>query len=315
MRRLIGRYTGSEPGPLVVVTAAVHGNEPAGVRALEEVFRLLSLEPQINPNFTFRGRLIGLIGNLQAYRAGQRFLERDLNRMWTPQMLHYWRQMQPCERRAEWHEMGALIAAIHEELLNYKPEALIFLDLHTTSTEGGIFCIPTDDRASLRLAKALCAPVVLGLLDGLEGTLLHFVAANRFEVGGYPHYSVGVAFEAGQHADPHSVSRAVAAIIHTLRAAGCVRSEDVDTRYERVLRAFCEPLPRVTRLRHVHHIRPGDAFGMRPGYTNFQPIRRGEHLADDICGPVLAPEDGLILMPLYQPIGTDGFFVVQEVTA
>jgi succinylglutamate desuccinylase len=53
---------------------------------------------------------------------------------------------------------------------------------------------------------------------------------------------------------------------------------------------------------------------MRPGYANFQPIRRGEHLADDASGPVLAPEDGLILMPLYQSLGTDGFFLVQEVS-
>jgi succinylglutamate desuccinylase len=52
---------------------------------------------------------------------------------------------------------------------------------------------------------------------------------------------------------------------------------------------------------------------MRPGYVNFQPIQQGEHLANDTTGPVLAPEDGLILMPLYQPQGSDGFFVVQEI--
>lgn len=315
MNRLIGRYTGTQTGALVVVTAAVHGNEPAGVRALEEVFRLLAQEPQVNPDFVFRGRLVGLMGNLQAYRAGKRFLEQDLNRMWTPLHLRCMQQMAPAERQNEWRELGELLEAIQEEILNYKPQALIVLDLHTTSAGGGIFCIPTDDRASLRLAKALYAPVVLGMLDGLQGTLLHYVAGNHFEVGGYPHYSVGVAFEAGQHHDPESASRSVAAIVNTLRAAGCIRPEDVDSRHERILQAFSASLPKVTRLRHVHHIRPGDTFGMRPGYVNFQPIRRGEHLADDASGPVLAPEDGLILMPLYQPTGSDGFFVVQEVTA
>ena len=314
MRRLIGRYTGSEPGALVVVTAAVHGNEPAGVRALEEVFRLLAQEPQQNPGFVFRGQLIGLIGNVQAYGARRRFLEQDLNRMWTPLHLRRLQQTPPAERQAEWRELGELLQAIQEELLRYKPEALVLLDLHTTSADGGIFCIPSDDRASLRLAKELHAPVVLGLLDGLQGTLLHFAAGNRFEVGGYPHHAVSVAFEAGQHDDPLSVSRSIAAVVNTLRAAGCIRPEDVDSRHERLLRAFSEPLPKVTRLRHVHHIRPGDAFGMRPGYANFQPIRRGEHLADDASGPVLAPEDGLILMPLYQSLGTDGFFLVQEVS-
>ncbi len=313
MKRLIGRYTGNEPGALVIVTAAIHGNEPAGVHALEEVFRLLALEPQVNPSFVFRGRLVGLMGNIQAYAARQRFLEQDLNRMWTPLHLRRLQQTPPTERRAEWREIGELLQAVHNELLSYKPEALILLDLHTTSADGGIFCIPTDDSASLRLAKELCAPVVLGLLDGLEGTLLHYVAGNHFEVGGYPHHSVGVAFEAGQHNDPQSVSRSVAAIVNALRAAGCIRPEDVDNRHERILRTFSAPLPKVTRLRYVHHIRPGDTFGMKPGYVNFQPICRGEHLADDASGPVLAPDDGLILMPLYQPLGTDGYFLVQEV--
>jgi len=314
MKRLIGRYTGSEPGALVIATAAVHGNEPAGVRALEEVFRLLAQEPQINPSFVFQGRFVGLIGNIQAYEERKRFIEQDLNRMWTPLHLRCLQQMKPAERRAEWRELAGLLKAIQEELLSYKPQALILLDLHTTSADGGIFCIPTDDRASLRLAKGLHAPVVLGMLDGLQGTLLHFAAGNHFEVGGFPHYSVGVAFEAGQHDDPLSVSRSVAAIVNALRAAGCVRPEDVDSRHERILRAFSEPLPKVTRLRHVHHIRPGDAFGMKPGYVNFQPIQRGEHLANDVSGPILAPEDGLILMPLYQPLGSDGYFLVQEVS-
>lgn len=312
MKRLIGRYTGSRPGALVIVIAALHGNEPAGVLAVKEVFRLLALEPQVNPDFVFSGRLVGLIGNTQAYQIGQRFIEQDLNRMWTPLHLRCMQQTPLAERQAEWRELGELLAAVQEEVLQYKPKALVVLDLHTTSANGGVFCIPTDDKASLRLAKELHAPVVLGMLDGLQGTLLHHVAGNRFEIGGYPYYSVGVAFEAGQHEDPESVSRAIAAVIHTLRAVGCVRAEDVDSRHEWLLRAFSATLPKVTRLRHVHHIRPGDAFGMRPGYVNFQPVRRGEHLADDASGPIFAPEDGYILMPLYQPIGSDGFFIVQE---
>lgn len=311
MDRIIGTYTGSEPGALVVVFGAAHGNEPAGVRALEEIFRMLEREPEANPGFIFRGKLLGLIGNRQAFAAGKRFIAKDLNRQWTPANWRRVRHADPASLDAEDREMAELLELLHSEILTTRPEALILLDLHTTSADGGIFCIPSDDAASLRLAKELHAPVILGMLDGLQGTLLHFTSGNHFEIGGYPKYSIGVAFEGGQHDDPLSVSRSIAAIINCLRAAGCIRHEDVDSRHEVILKRFSDPLPKVTRLHHVHHIHPGDAFHMRPGYVNFQSIQRGEHLADDTTGPILAPQNGLILMPLYQTQGTDGFFVVR----
>lgn len=313
MERIIGTYTGSEPGALVVVFGAVHGNEPAGVRALEELFRMLEQEPEVNPNFTFRGKLVGLVGNIPALTSGERFIERDLNRLWTPVNMRRIQQTDPEDLHVEDLELRALRSLIHKEIQEYKPEALILLDVHTTSAEGGIFCIPSDDKVSLRLAKELHAPVILGMLEKLDGTVLHVAADNHFAISGYPRYSIGAAFEAGQHDDPQSTSHAIAGILNCLRAAGCIRHEDLDSRHESILRAFSEPLPKVTQLLHVHHIRPGDGFSMRPGYANFQAIEEGEHLADDVTGPILAPESGLILMPLYQPQGTDGFFVVQEI--
>ena len=60
-------------------------------------------------------------------------------------------------------------------------------------------------------------------------------------------------------------------------------------------------------------IREGDDFVMEPGFTNFQPVERGQTLARDRRGPILARESGQILMPLYQKQGTDGFFLVRQV--
>jgi succinylglutamate desuccinylase len=311
MDRIIGSYTGPEPGALVVVFGAVHGNEPAGVLALLELFQMLEREPLVNPGFTFRGKLIGLIGNCQAFATGQRFINKDLNRIWTAENIRRIQHADPATLRAEDREIAEIITLLHQELLETKPEALVLLDLHTTSADGGIFCIPSDDPASLRLAKELHAPVILGMLEGLEGTMLHVAAGNYLKISNYPEYAVGVAFEAGQHNDPQAVSYSIAAIINCLRAAGCIQEEDVDSRHESLLKTFTDSLPKVTRLRHIHHICPEDRFHMRPGYVNFQSIQKGEHLADDGAGPVLAPADGLILMPLYQTQGTDGFFVVQ----
>jgi len=48
---------------------------------------------------------------------------------------------------------------------------------------------------------------------------------------------------------------------------------------------------------------------MNPGFANFDPIRRGRVLAGKASGPVAAPFSGVLLMPLYQKLGEDGFFI------
>ena len=56
-----------------------------------------------------------------------------------------------------------------------------------------------------------------------------------------------------------------------------------------------------------------DRYVTRPGFRNFQRIAAGEVIGDDRHGEVAAPEGGMLLMPLYQRLGEDGFFVVREV--
>lgn len=312
MNRIIGSFGGERPGPLVLVFGALHGNEPAGVRALESIFQMLEQEIANNPDYCFYGKLIGVLGNRQAFATGQRFIEKDLNRQWTLENLRRIGHNGTIGLAGEDLEIAELLSVIHREIQAYPSEALVLLDMHTTSAGGGIFCIPTDEKASLRLARELHAPVILNLFEGVEGTLLRFAADGHLQTGGFPKHTFGAAFEAGQHEEPLSVSRSIAAIVHCLRAAGCIQPEDLTNPYEAVLQEYSTRLPKVTRLRHVHHIRPGDGFCMRPGYVNFQPVKKGEHLADDVTGPIFCPDDGLMLMPLYQPKGSDGFFIVQE---
>ena len=51
---------------------------------------------------------------------------------------------------------------------------------------------------------------------------------------------------------------------------------------------------------------------MRAGYCNLQPVRAGEVVASDRDGPIEVPEDGLLLLPLYQGQGEEGFFVARR---
>lgn len=50
-------------------------------------------------------------------------------------------------------------------------------------------------------------------------------------------------------------------------------------------------------------------------FLNFEPIEQGDWIANDVRGKVFAPVCGHILMPLYQKLGSDGFFIVEEMQA
>lgn len=314
MNRIIGQYGGTRPGPLVIAVGGLHGNEPAGVHAVTEIFQMLEQEAAVTPGFEFRGKLLGLVGHLQAFQRGLRFINEDLNRIWLTDKVEKILAENPQDLRDEAVEIRELYTAICQVIQTERPTTLVLLDLHTTSADGGIFCIPSDETDGVALYRDLHAPVILGLFEGLHGTLLRFAKEGGFAQGGFPQRTFGAAFEAGQHDDPLSVSRSVAAIVHALRVLDCIEEDTLDSRHhDDILRQSGEHLPQVTRLEYVHPIEPEDHFKMRPGYSNFQPVQQGEELADDINGPVASPSDGLILMPLYQPKGTDGFFIVREV--
>lgn len=312
MHRRIGQFEGQAFGPLVIAIGGIHGNEPAGVLAIGEALKILRALQITQSDFVFKGTFIGLIGNLPAFSVGKRFIQEDLNRAWTYANVARALATPVFQLEAEDKQIRVLVRMIRSLIKTRQPGKLVLLDLHTTSAEGGIFCIPTDEGASLALAKGMRAPVILDLMKDIEGTILQYAMDGRFNFPGYPQSCLGVAFEAGQHKDPDAVSRSVAAILYGLSASGCMERAFIEKRCEALLKPTKAELPALARLRYVHRIRESDQFRMKPGYLNFQPIQRGEHLADDRNGPVCAPFDGYILMPLYQTQGADGFFVVTK---
>ena len=306
-KRIIGRYTGKHKGPLLIVFGAMHGNEPAGVLALEEMFRMLEKEPAKNPEFAFCGRLLGLTGNLKARKKNVRFIKKDLNRQWTLENVAKVKANPLSKLDPEEQEMKELLEVIENELNEYKPPKVVFLDLHTTTAFGGIFSIPNNDPESLRIAVQLHAPVVKGLLKGIKGTTLHYFVNENFK-----EEVVSVTFESGQHNETLSVNRAIAALTNCMRTVSCVQTEDVENHHDSILIEHSKSLPKITELVMIHEINPGDNFEMKEGYKNFQPVKKGELLAKDKHGDIRAASDGAILMPLYQKQGDDGFFLVRN---
>ncbi|MGQ0721806.1 MAG: succinylglutamate desuccinylase/aspartoacylase family protein [Candidatus Eiseniibacteriota bacterium] len=301
-RRVLGRAGDGSTGPTVVFVAGVHGNEPSGVLALERVFARLE-EHAIVP----RGVVLGLSGNLQALAAGRRYLDRDLNRMWS---------------RAEVARVRAVAAgdgAVPEdrelrELLQHLEDAfhaakgpVTVVDLHSASSRTAPFVVLGDTLHNRRFGRRFPTPVILGLEEQLVGTLMEYVT-------GLGHTSLAV--EGGQNEDPRSVDHHEAAIWLALVHAKSLAREQVRDfeQHRRLIASTRQGVPRLLEILHRHEIRPGDEFVMRPGYRNFQPVRKGEELARDRHGPVRSPGDYVLFLPLYQGLGSDGFFLSRAVS-
>lgn len=309
MDRIITQYIGQEHGTLFIIIGGMHGNEHAGVRAIELMGKMLEVEPITNPDFLYRGMVLGILGNVSAYNAGSRYIQRDLNRMWIPELVDQVMSEDPDDLSAEYKEMREIITLIRNTIEAYGPTRVVVLDLHTTSSRGGIFSICTQAKESVDIAVGLHAPVVTGMIEGMQGTSLHYFNIKNLGVD-----TITVVFESGQHDEPLSVNRAIASIINCMRAIGGVDAEVVENQHDHLLITYGANLPKVTRLIYKHkRTSQQDDFMMLPDFKNFQPIKKGQLLAHDGDGGIYAQCDGLILMPLYQPQGEDGFFVVEAI--
>lgn len=296
---LLGRFRGSASGPLLVCLGGIHGNEPAGVTALERVLAVLARERR-----PFDGELVALRGNLAALERRLRFVREDLNRIWTLPRIGALREDGGPEG-PDVTEQAELLALL-DDLIDGRDRPVHVVDLHTTSSESAPFLTFSDTLRNRDFAREFPVPFVLGLEEELEGTLLDYV--NHLG-----HVAVGV--EGGSHRDPESVDNLEAAVWLAVVAAGNMEPEDVPglAAHRRRLRKAGADLPDIFEVRYRHALRPGDGFRMDPGFRNFEPVRRGQPLARDRRGRIRAQESGRLFLPLYQAQGDEGYFLVQPV--
>jgi len=286
----------------------MHGNEQAGVQAIDVVLTLLKEEPVNNPGFVFHGRMLGLVGNTRALQSGRRYIKEDLNRMLTPERVEAVLSADPNTLESESLEIRDLISIINEEIENYRPDRVVVLDIHSTSASGGIFVIAADDAESIRIGTELHAPVILDFAREIAGTTLGYFTKENYQKN-----IVSVVFECGQHDEPLSVNRAIAAIINCMRTIGCVSAEDVENKYDLLLQEYSNGLPKVARLIERYAIDEVRAFSMVREFKNFESISAGQIVAFAGDEPIAAHHTGLILLPRLQEQGNDGFFVVTPI--
>lgn len=301
--RVIGDVGDAESGPTLVVFAGIHGNEPAGVCALSRLFCELA-EQSTLPN----GRLLGLCGNMKALKEKQRFLNQDLNRVWTPDSVRRVFEGRLCNEASnpEVEEQLELLEIIREVISENRND-VYFLDIHTTSAQSIPFINMNDTLENHSFAEHFPVHAILGIEEFLEGPLLSFM--NEL---GYP--SLG--FEAGQHDDRVSVELSYHFVGCALQALEMFQKEDLQhghSHFDALANAMDET-PKVFEIRERHEVNAGSDFSMLPDFTSFQPIFIGQELAMEYGCKLNAKENGRIFMPLYQSQGADGYFVIRRLS-
>ena len=294
--REVGRLANGT-GPTLIVIAGIHGNECAGLTAARRVFRRLK-----RGDVSVGGELVAFAGNVAAMNAGKRYILRDLNRVWTEA------QVAAVEARAA---AGAELDAEELEQMEILTEVraaiaratgpVYLVDLHTTSAHRVPFALFGDTLAQRAFVSSLPLPIIMGLEEQVDGVLSSYWTR---------HGCVTFGVEGGQHDDPASIDALEAVILLAAEAAGLFGPGALaETRAAHaLLEARRGDLPRVMEVVSRHAIAPEDAFKMEPGFKNLDHARAEQLLARDRNGEIRAPNDGLVMLPLYQGQGDDGFF-------
>lgn len=290
--RVMGEFSQSHPGPLLVILAGVHGNEPSGVIALRRVLDRLQ-----QSEWHFAGHLCGIACNLPALAEGVRYIDEDLNRIWLTDRVEALRGGRPPETSEE-NELAEIMEVIDNRRRaagdNY------FVDLHTTSSATLPYISVPRCAESVEFAGDFGIFTVLGTGDAIDGTSDRYLIDQGF---------TGFTYEAGRHGDLASIENQEAIIWRALKQAGCL--PDIPPGHAELLAKNVLGADRYFTVEYIHHIAPDSGFRMKPGFFNFQRVSEGEVLGWENEVPICSRWDAHVFLPLYQPLGDEGFTIVR----
>jgi len=270
----VHHFEGRLPGPHLLITALVHGNEPAGAVALD---RLLS--QGLRPS---RGRLTLAFANVEAYARfdtaaprASRWVEEDMNRLWSPDIL-----VTPPRST----DVARALA-----LRPFVEQADYLLDLHTTQHPNEPLVLAGPLARSRELARRC------GLADLVVVDHGHAQGARMRDFGGFadPNSArTALLIECGQHWASSSGEVAYAACIRMLQ-----RLEMAPGAFDAPLVALPEMPSRFVEITMPVTIKREFVFAL--------PLRGGEIIprAGTVIGydggePVVTPHDDcFVLMP------------------
>jgi predicted deacylase len=267
-------YEGGRPGPHVVITALIHGNELCGAWAL-----LRLLERNIQP---CRGRLSLAFVNLAAFDAfdpgspkASRYLDEDLNRVWSPATLDGPRRSRELERA---REMRPLIE-----------RADFLLDIHSMQAAAPPLLLTGVTDKGRRLAAAMGFPGCI-VADAGHRNGARIRDFGAFGDPGSPRTAVLV--ECGQHWARRSVAVAIATCRQFLAALEVVEPRLLD----RLGRAPAPKPQRVVEVTDAVTVAAG-RFRFTRDFQGLEVIpEAGTVIAYDGTLPIRTPYDQCVLI-------------------
>jgi predicted deacylase len=303
------RFSALAPGPRLIVTGAVHGNETAGTAGIARVLG----EIERGEIAIARGAVTFLpVTNPLAYAKGQRFGDRNLNRRLLP-------TGNPRDNEDRIANVLCPLLAEHD----------VLLDLHSFRSPGEPFALrgPANNRGMLEpFARAdeearLCAHLgVRRIVDGWMEVYAAGVARRRElrltpdAVNEDPAYGIGtteymrtvggyaVTLECGQHEDPAGPQIAAHAIRQALALLGIADLRLAPPR---------GPFECLTLGAVIDRHADGDRFVK--AWTSFDPLSAGELIALRADGTeVRAPSAGYLVFPDHGALpGHEWFYLAQ----
>lgn len=296
VNRIIGKIEGDEKQPTIVFFGGIHGNETSGVFALQEVFKNIE-------SFNIQGSVYGISGNLKALELNKRYIDEDLNRIWTHDRLQYLNNNN--KLNTEEQEQTELFAIL-KEIITTHSGPFYFIDFHTTSSKTLPFITINDALINRKFSKLFPVPIVLGIEEYLNGPLLSYINELGF---------VSLGFESGQHDEAQAVTNHISFAYLALVYTKILNKEDIDDydkHYNRLKKAS-ENENKISEVVHLHKIKENEHFKMLNGFKSFQPIKKGTILAISDNKEVVSNHNATLFMPLYQDVGDDGFFIIKNI--
>ena len=298
-KRIIGQVKGDLPGPTLFFFGGIHGNEQSGVTALEHVFKELEID-----SFSCKGSAYGIRGNIPALLKGKRFVEKDLNRIWTHSRIKNINKKTAEQLSVEDKELVAIYELISGILKNEKGP-FYFIDFHTTSSKTLPFITINDALINRRFSKLFPVPIILGIEEYLDGPLLSYINEKGY---------VSLGFESGQHTEEISIKNSIAFTWLTMAFSGFLNRTEVKNfkKYYIQLQKSAQNNSNFYEITYRHHLNDIKDFKMMEGFKSFEEVDEGTPLAIEKDEFIKAENDTIIFMPLYQEQGEEGFFLIRK---
>jgi predicted deacylase len=262
-----------QPGPHVLLTALVHGNELCGAIALDYLFR-----EEVRPR---RGRLTLVFANVAAFERfdpvnpiASRFVDEDFNRVWSPERL------ESRERSVELDRARALRPVVDS--------ADFLLDLHSMQNDSPPLMLCGPLKKGQHFACEIGAPEIIVADEG------HAAGTRMRDYGGFgdpqsPKNALLV--ECGQHQDPISGEAAKDISLRFLAAldmleAGFLAGHKLG------------PAQRQKVIEVTHAVTvTGNSFSFVADYRGLEVIpERGTEIGRDGSKKVTTPYDNCVLI-------------------